>query len=113
MASADQALTQALAALEPLKDAGTGRGLLELQWIQQVRVQNNRVVFRLALPGYANAQRERIAADARGALLQLGGIEDVQIELAPPRRRRRAISRLRSARPAMAVVGPSASRSRA
>ena len=84
MASADQALAQALAALEPLTDAGSGRSLLELQWIQQVRVQNNRVVFRLALPGYANAQRERIAADARGALLQLGGIEDVQIELAPP-----------------------------
>jgi ATP-binding protein involved in chromosome partitioning len=84
MASADQALAQALAALEPLTDAGSGRSLLELQWIQQVRVQNNRVVFRLSLPGYANAQRERIAADARGALLQLGGIEDVQIELAPP-----------------------------
>jgi ATP-binding protein involved in chromosome partitioning len=84
MASADQALHEALAALEPLRDAGSGRSLLELQWIQQVRVQHNRVVFRLALPGYANAQRERIAADARGALLQLGGIDDVQIEIAPP-----------------------------
>jgi ATP-binding protein involved in chromosome partitioning len=84
MASADQALHEALAALEPLRDAGSGRSLLELQWIQEVRVQNNRVVFRLALPGYANAQRERIAADARGALLQLGGIDDVQIEIAPP-----------------------------
>ena len=84
MASPDQALNQALAALKPLQDAGSGRSLLELQWIQQVRVQNNRVVFRLALPGYANAQRERIAADARGALLQLGGIDDVQIEIAPP-----------------------------
>ena len=84
MASADQGLSQAIAALEPLRDAGSGRSLLELQWIQQVRVQNNRVVFRLALPGYANAQRERIAADARGALLQLGGIVDVQIEIAPP-----------------------------
>jgi ATP-binding protein involved in chromosome partitioning len=87
MASADpagQALAQALAALEPITDAGSGRSLLELQWIQQVRVQNNRVVFRLALPGYANAQRERIASDARGALLELAGIDDVQIELAPP-----------------------------
>jgi ATP-binding protein involved in chromosome partitioning len=83
MASADTALNQALAALEPLTDAGSGRSLLELQWIQQVRVQNNRVVFCLALPGYANAQRDRIAADARGALLKLGGIDDVQIELLP------------------------------
>ncbi|MFM8260530.1 MAG: P-loop NTPase, partial [Vulcanococcus sp.] len=87
MASADQAdaaLAQALAALQPITDAGSGRSLLELQWIQQVRVQNNRVVFRLALPGYANGQRERIASDARGALLELAGIDDVQIELAPP-----------------------------
>ena len=87
MASADQAdaaLAQAVAALRPLTDAGSGRSLLDLQWIQQVRVQNNRVVFRLALPGYASAQRERIATDARGALLQLAGIDDVQIELAPP-----------------------------
>ena len=87
MASADQAdaaLAQALAALEPLTDAGSGRSLLKLQWIQQVRLQNNRAVFRLALPGYANAQRERIASEARGALLQLSGIDDVQIELAPP-----------------------------
>ena len=87
MASADQAdaaLAQALAALESLTDAGSGRSLLKLQWIQQVRLQNNRAVFRLALPGYANAQRERIASEARGALLQLSGIDDVQIELAPP-----------------------------
>ncbi|WP_411877159.1 P-loop NTPase [Vulcanococcus limneticus] len=84
MASADQVLDQAIAALEPLRDAGSGRSLLELQWIRQVRVQNNRVVFRLALPAFAGSQRERIAAEARSALLALGGIDDVQIELAQP-----------------------------
>ncbi len=84
MASADQVLDQAIAALEPLRDAGSGRSLLELQWIRQVRVQNSRVVFRLALPGFAGSQRERIAAEARSALLALGGIDDVQIELAQP-----------------------------
>ncbi len=65
---------QALAALEPLTDAGSGRSLLELGWIQQVRVQGNRVVFRLALPGYATSQRERIAADARGPCWPLGAL---------------------------------------
>jgi ATP-binding protein involved in chromosome partitioning len=84
MASADPALAQALAALEPLQDAGSGRSLLALEWIQQVRLQDSRVVFRLALPGFANSQRERIAAEARTALLQLSGIDDVQIELAQP-----------------------------
>ncbi|MCP9830610.1 Mrp/NBP35 family ATP-binding protein [Synechococcus sp. HJ21-Hayes] len=84
MASADPALAQALAALETLQDAGSGRSLLALEWIQQVRLQDSRVVFRLALPGFANSQRERIAAEARTALLQLSGIDDVQIELAQP-----------------------------
>ena len=84
MTSPDQALSQALAALEPLKDAGSGRSLLALQWIQQVRLQDGRALFRLALPAFANAQRERIAAEARQALLQLDGIDDVQIELAQP-----------------------------
>jgi ATP-binding protein involved in chromosome partitioning len=80
MATADAAL----AALEPLRDAGTGRSLLELGWIAQVRCQGNRAVFRLALPGYATSQRERIAAEARSALLAIEGIDDVQIELAQP-----------------------------
>jgi len=84
MAIADPALAQALAALEPLQDAGSGRSLLALEWIQQVRLQGSRVVFRLALPGFANSQRDRIAAEARTALLQLSGIDDVQIEVAQP-----------------------------
>jgi ATP-binding protein involved in chromosome partitioning len=82
MASPDQALEAALAALAPLKDAGSGRSLLELQWIDQLRLQPNRAVFRLALPGFANSQRERIVSEARAALLGLDGINDVQIELA-------------------------------
>ena len=81
---ADAALAPALAALQTIVDAGSGRSLLDLQWIQQVRLHNARVVFRLALPGFASGQRERIAAEARRALLQLPGIEDVQIELAQP-----------------------------
>ncbi|MGB7563920.1 MAG: Mrp/NBP35 family ATP-binding protein [Prochlorococcaceae cyanobacterium] len=78
MATAEQALS----ALAPLKDAGSGRSLLDLAWIDQVRAEGQRMVFRLALPGYANAQRERIASEARAALLKLEGVNDVQIELA-------------------------------
>jgi len=72
------------AALAPLRDAGTGRGLLELGWIRQVRRQGARAVFQLALPAYATSQRETIASQARQALLALAGIEEVQIELAQP-----------------------------
>ncbi len=70
--------------LEGLRDAGSGRSLLALGWIDAVRVQGRRAVFRLALPGFATSQRDRIAAEARAALLALADVEDVQIELAQP-----------------------------
>ena len=75
---------QAVEALRPLRDAGTDRCLLELGWISEVRVQGSRAIFQLALPNFAAGQRDRIAAEAKGALLKIEGIEDVQIELAPP-----------------------------
>ena len=71
------------AALAGLNDAGSGRSLLELGWITAPRLQNNRAVFRLALPGFAHSQQGRIAEQAREALLALDGIDDVQIEVAP------------------------------
>ena len=81
----ESATVEALeAALAPLRDAGTGRGLLELGWIRQVRRQGSRALFQLALPAYANSQRDTIAAQARQALLAQAGIDDVQIELAQP-----------------------------
>ncbi|OUT71876.1 MAG: sodium:proton antiporter [Synechococcus sp. TMED19] len=67
-----------------LKDAGSGRELLELGWIEQLRLEQNRAVFRLTLPKFAVSQRDRIASEARSALLTLEGIDDVQIELAQP-----------------------------
>jgi ATP-binding protein involved in chromosome partitioning len=75
---------QAHAALNAVKDAGSGRNLLELGWIQEPRLQGRRAVIRLALPGFAQSQRDRIVAEAREALLGLEGIDEVQIELAQP-----------------------------
>jgi ATP-binding protein involved in chromosome partitioning len=75
---------QAIEALKPLRDAGTDRSLFELGWINSGRVQGTRAIFRLALPNFAGGQRDRIVAEARGALLAVAGIDDVQIELAPP-----------------------------
>ena len=70
--------------LKGLKDSGSGRELLELGWIEQLRLEQNRAVFRLTLPKFAVSQRDRIASEARSALLKLDGIDDVQIELAQP-----------------------------
>ncbi|MCP9778828.1 MULTISPECIES: Mrp/NBP35 family ATP-binding protein [unclassified Cyanobium] len=75
---------QAQAALNAVQDAGSGRSLIELGWIQQTRLVDDRAVFRLALPGFAQSQRDRIAAEAKTALLALEGINDVQIELDQP-----------------------------
>lgn len=75
---------QAQAALNAVQDAGSGRSLIELGWIQQTRLVDDRAVFRLALPGFAQSQRDRIAAEAKAALLALEGINNVQIELEQP-----------------------------
>jgi ATP-binding protein involved in chromosome partitioning len=72
------------AALGPLRDAGSGRSLLELGWIRRLRRQGSRAVVELALPGFATSQRDRIANETRQALLAVAGIQDVQIELAQP-----------------------------
>jgi len=71
-------------ALASLRDAGSGRSLTELGWISEPRLQGARALFRLALPGFAQGQRDRIANEAKAVLLALDGIADVQIELAQP-----------------------------
>jgi len=75
---------QAQAALNAVQDAGSGRSLIELGWIQGPRLEGDRIVFRLALPGFAQGQRDRIVAEARSALLAIDGVKEVQIELAQP-----------------------------
>ena len=70
------------ALLAPLTDAGSGRSLLELGWVRRLRRKGDRAVFELALPRFAAAQQQRIAAEARAALLVDPSIVDVQIELA-------------------------------
>ena len=80
MASQQDALSQ----LAELTDAGSGRSLVELGWIQGLRLEGSRAVFRLALPGFAQGQRDSIASQARSRLEALDGIDSVQIELAQP-----------------------------
>ncbi len=75
---------QATQALSDLRDAGSDRSLLDLGWLDQVRVSPPRAVIRLNLPGFAQGQRDRIVNDARTRLLKLEGIDDVQIELGQP-----------------------------
>jgi ATP-binding protein involved in chromosome partitioning len=77
-------LEQATAALGALRDAGSGRSLLELGWIEQPRLQDGRLIFRLSLPAFAQSQQGRIASEAREAVLAIEGIRDMQIEVGQP-----------------------------
>ena len=75
---------QARVALEVVKDAGSGRSLLELGWLENPRFQGERALVRLALPGFAQSQQAQIAQEIKQALLGLDGIDDVQIEVGQP-----------------------------
>jgi ATP-binding protein involved in chromosome partitioning len=83
-AAADPGTAALRDALASLRDAGSGRSLQELGWIAPVRRQGERAILRLSLPAFANSQRDRIAAEARAALLAVSGIAEVQIEVAQP-----------------------------
>jgi len=68
-------------ALSTILDAGSQKNVIELGWIKNVRVAVPRSIITLALPSYANSQRDRIVQEARKILLNFPDIEDVQIEL--------------------------------
>ncbi len=72
---------EALKALSGLKDSGSDRSLLELGWIDQLIVRSPKVIVRLNLPKYAQAQRDRIAKEITDILEGLDDIASVQIEL--------------------------------
>ena len=68
-------------ALSKILDAGSKKNLIELAWIKNVRVILPRIIITLALPAFANSQRERIVKEVRQTLLNFEDIDDVQIEL--------------------------------
>ena len=72
---------EATNALSKILDTGSQKNLIELGWIKNVRVQIPRSIITLALPTYANSQRDRIVKEIRTILLNFADIEDVQIEL--------------------------------
>ncbi len=72
---------QARSSLNNVQDAGSGRSVVELGWVDQIRVIPPRAVVRLTLPDFAHSQRDQIARAIKEALKEIDGISDVQIEL--------------------------------
>ena len=68
-------------ALSKVLDAGSGKNVIELAWIKNVRVIIPRIIITLAIPSYANSQRDRIVEESKSLLLHFEDINDVQIEI--------------------------------
>ena len=64
-----------------VKDAGSGKSLIELGWLDQIRITPPKAVVSLNLPNFAQSQRENFATQTRELLESLEGISVVQIEL--------------------------------
>lgn len=74
--------------LAQVKDAGSGKSLLEIGWLDQIRLKPPKALVRLSLPDFAQNQRQRIVDEIKKHLLQLDNVSEVQIELgAPPSQR--------------------------
>ncbi len=70
-----------LKAFDSIKDVGTERSITQLGWLKIVSVTPPKIVVRLTLPDFAQAQRGRIANDIRESIKSLQDIEEVQIEI--------------------------------
>ena len=70
-----------LKAFDAVKDVDTERSISELGWLKIVSVTPPKIVVRLTLPDFAQAQRGRIANDIRESIKSLEDIEEVQIEI--------------------------------
>ena len=68
-------------ALSKILDSGSKKNLIEIAWIKNVRVVIPRIIITLAIPSYANSQRDRIVKEIREILLNFNDITDVQIEI--------------------------------
>ena len=73
---------EALKALKSVRDAVSGKSVVELGWLGQIRINPPRAIVRLSLPDFAQKQREPLAKQVKGLLEAFEDINDVQIELA-------------------------------
>ena len=75
---------EARIALDSVKASGSDRSVVELGWIDQIRVDPPKSIVRLSLPSFAQSQRDRLAKEITEILKGLEGIEEVQIEIGNP-----------------------------
>jgi Mrp family chromosome partitioning ATPase len=72
---------QIVEALNGVMDPELHRSLVELGMVHDVRVQDGRVTFTLALTVPECPLKDQIVAEAKAAVLALDGVEEVQVDL--------------------------------
>jgi ATP-binding protein involved in chromosome partitioning len=72
---------QVIEKLRGVMDPELKRNLVELGMVRNVKVQNSRVGFTLALTTPACPLKDQIVADAKQAIMTLKGIKEVEVEL--------------------------------
>ncbi len=73
---------QIIEALRGVMDPELKRNLVELGMVRNVQVEDSRVRFTLALTTLACPLKEQMVADAKQAVLALGNVQQVEVELA-------------------------------
>ena len=74
-------IDQALSALSTVSDSGSGKSLISLGWMGEIRINPPRAIVRLTLPDFAQSQRDRVVNEIKTVLAEFDDINDVQIEL--------------------------------
>ena len=72
---------EVLKALSSIKDSGSNRSVVDLGWLDQLRINHPKSIVRLNLPSYAQSQRDRIAAEAKKIVESFSEVSELQIEL--------------------------------
>ncbi len=75
---------EAIKALSFITDSGSNKSIVELKWIQQVRIKSTKAIVALCLPSFAQSQRDRLAGEIKKTLQNFNEIAEVQIELINP-----------------------------
>jgi len=72
---------QVLQALRGVQDPELHRNLVELGMVHDVKIENSRVQFTLALTTMACPLKDKIVADAKAAVMALDGVQEVEVQL--------------------------------
>ena len=71
---------EAMKALASIKDSGSNRSVLELGWLEDVRINSPKAIVRLCLPSYAQSQRDSIASEIKRVLESFNEIQNLFLD---------------------------------